>query len=252
MPSTTETLAMALDPVQIALKANITPDPWQADVLRTSAREILLNVSRQGGKSTISSVLALHEALFNALALVLIFSPTLRQSKELFLKIRTVYRAITGQDTRWQDRETGQEMIFANGSRIVALPGNKDANIRGFSGATLLLVDEASRVLDTLYQAIRPMLAVSGGRIVLMTTPWGRRGFFHQEWTEGGPRWKRIEIPATMCPRISPEFLAQERKSLPPMIFNQEYMCQFAEIEGAVFTFEEVDAAIDDTIPAFF
>lgn len=252
MPSTTETLAMAVDPVQIALKGGIEPDPWQADVLRTNAREILLNVTRQGGKSTISSVLALHEALFHAMALVLIFSPTLRQSKELFFKIRVLYRAITGQDTRWQERETGQEMIFANGSRIVALPGNRDANIRGFSGATLLLVDEASRVLDVLYQAIRPMLAVSGGRIVLMTTPWGRRGFFHQEWTAGGPRWKRIEIPATMCPRIPPEFLAEEKRSLPPMIFDQEYMCKFAEIAGAVFTFEEVDNAFDNELPVLF
>src|SRR5437763_203623 len=110
MPSTNEMLAMALDPVQIALKASITPDKWQQDVLRTSSKEILLNCSRQAGKSTITSVLALHEALFTAMTLVLIFSPTLRQSKELFLKIKAVYRAITGQDTRWQDRETGQEM----------------------------------------------------------------------------------------------------------------------------------------------
>jgi hypothetical protein len=252
MPTTHEALAMALDPVQIALKSGLKPDDWQADVLRSFDRQTLLNVSRQGGKSTVSSVLALHEALFNAMALVLIFSPTLRQSKELFLKIKAIYRAITGQDTRWQDRETGQEMIFANGSRIVALPGNKEANIRGFSGATLLLIDEASRVLDALYQAVRPMLAVSGGRIVLMTTPWGRRGFFHQEWTEGGVDWKRVEIPATMCPRISPEFLASERRSLPPMIFDQEYMCKFADVSGAVFTYEEVEASIDHSIPAFF
>lgn len=248
MPNSNELLAMAVDPVQIALKASITPDQWQQDVLRTSSKQILLNCSRQAGKSTITSVLALHEALFTSMALVLIFSPTLRQSKELFLKIKALYRAITGQDTLWKDRETGQELTLANGSRIVALPGNKEANIRGFSGTTLLLVDEASRVLDQLYHALRPMLAVSGGRIVLMSTPWGRRGFFFTEWETGGPKWMRVEIPATMCPRITPEFLEDERRSLPPMIFEQEYMCRFAETEDSVFGYEDIQAMFNNDI----
>jgi hypothetical protein len=245
-------LAMALDPVVLARAAGIEPDPWQADVLRSSSKEILLNCSRQAGKSTITAVLAVHEALFKAGALLLIFSPTLRQSKELFLKVKAIFHIITGLTGYWKERETGQELTLPNGSRIVALPGNKEANIRGFSGTTLLLIDEAARVLDELYSALRPMLAVSQGRMVIMSTPWGRRGFFHSTWTEGGPEWMRVEIPATQVPRIPAEFLEKERRSLPPLIFQQEYMCGFAEKSGAVFTFDEVDNALVEDMPAFF
>ncbi len=41
-----------------------------------------------------------------------------------------------------------------------------------------LKIDEAARVSDELYRAVRPMLATSGGRIVLLSTPFGKRGFF--------------------------------------------------------------------------
>lgn len=68
--------------------------------------------------------------------------------------------------------ESALEMEFENGSRIVALPG-KEETIRGFSGVALLIVDEAARVPDALYQAVRPMLAVSGGQIILLSTPFG-------------------------------------------------------------------------------
>ena len=62
------------------------------------------------------------------------------------------------------------------------LPG-QEKTIRGFSGVTLIIEDEASRVDDTLYRAVRPMLAVSGGRLILMSTPYGQTGHFFEEWT---------------------------------------------------------------------
>ena len=80
------------------------------------------------------------------------------------------------------DNEISLEL--PNGSRIVGLPGN-EATVRGFSAVSLLLVDEAARVSDELYMAIRPMLAVSGGALWLMSTPFGKRGFFYETWRNG-------------------------------------------------------------------
>jgi hypothetical protein len=100
-----------------------------------------------------------------------------------------------------------------NGSRIVTLPGT-DKTIRGFSGVSLLIVDEASRVADELYFAVRPMLAVSGGALMMLTTPHGKRGVFYEEWT-GGAGWDRYEVPAEECPRIPASFLEEEREALP-------------------------------------
>jgi hypothetical protein len=252
MPANNELFAMAVDPVQIALKAGKEPDPWQAELLRSMARSILLNITRQGGKSTMTSILAVYELLFTPNALVLLFSPTLRQSKELFLKIKGIYSLITGEGGYWKERATSVELTLSNGGRIVALPGDRDANIRGYSEATLVLIDEASRVLDTLFYAITPMLAVSGGRMVAMTTPWGRRGFFYEEWTNGGPDWKRFEVPATMCPRITPEFLAIEKRRLPPWVYMQEYFCKFMDTEESVFLHEDIEAMFSGYVEPYF
>ena len=82
-------------------------------------------------------------------------------------------------------------------SRVVGLPGN-EATVRGFSAVSLLLIDEASRVPDELYHALRPMLAVSDGGLWLMRTPHGKAGFFYEEWERGGPGWERVR--ATGCP----------------------------------------------------
>jgi hypothetical protein len=60
-----------------------------------------------------------------------------------------------------------------------ALPGTQKS-IRGFSGAALLIVDEAARVDDALYYAVKPMLAVSGGSLLMLSTPYGRRGVFFE------------------------------------------------------------------------
>jgi hypothetical protein len=256
------------DPVELARKVGITPDPWQADLLRASEKEIVLNCSRQSGKSTTTSLIALYELLYGYNVLVLILSPTQRQSDELFLKINSFYQKLAGEirlsatvsvipaDSNytegWQaTKQTGREIILANGNRVVALP-SKEANIRGFSGVTLLIEDEASRVPDILYQAARPMLAVSGGRFMLLSTPWGKRGHFYEVWDSGDTDWRQFEVKATQCPRIPAKFLANERRNLPPLVFNQEYMCEFAATEGALFTYEEIDGAVVEDMPALF
>src|SRR5262245_13965497 len=183
-------LACALDPVLFARRAGLQPDPWQTDLLRSAGRQVILNCSRQSGKSTVSSLLALHEALYRAPALVLLLSPSLRPSQELFRKLRDALAAL-GPDAPALAEESALRLEWANGSRVVCLPG-KEATIRGFSGVSLLVVDEASRVPDALYQAVRPMLAVSGGRIVLLSTPFGRRGFYFDVWEHGGTAWERV------------------------------------------------------------
>ena len=108
------------------------------------------------------------------------------------------------------DGDNEMSLELPNGSRIVGLPGN-EATIRGFSAVSLLLVDEAARVSDDLYLAVRPMLAVSDGALWLMSTPFGKRGFFYEAWAHGGRNGSGSRAPATECPRIRREFLEEER-----------------------------------------
>jgi hypothetical protein len=243
-------LALALDPVRLARAAGVEPDPWQADVLRSTERQLIQLCARQTGKSLISALLALHEALFQAPALVLLLAPALRQSQELFRKVKMLL-ALLGELIPPITEESALRLELGNGSRIISLPG-KEGTIRGYSNVSLLAVDEASRVPDDLYLAIRPMLAISGGRIVLLSTPCGRRGFFHQEWTAGGPDWGRVKITARECPRISPAFLAAERRAIPARIYRQEYECSFEAIEDQVFSYEVIERAFRDDVRPLF
>jgi hypothetical protein len=141
-------------------------------------------------------------------------------------------------------------MVLENGSRIEALPGT-EKTIRGFSGVDLLILDEASRVADELYHAVRPMLAVSGGSLMMLSTPYGKRGVFFDEWSEG-VGWERYEVPATDVPRISSEFLVEERYALPERVFRQEYMCSFEETDDQIFSYEDVEAALSDDVAPLF
>lgn len=243
-------LALALDPVRLAARAGLTPDPWQADLLRSDARQLLLLCSRQAGKSTVSSLLAVDEAVHRAPALVLLLAPALRQAQELFRKVKGVLQALDDvAPPVTQESALGLEL--ANGSRVLALPG-QEGTIRGYSAVSLLVVDEAARVPDPLYQSIRPMLAVSGGRVVLLSTPWGKRGFFHAEATSGSPAWHRTTVRATAVPRIDPAWLAAERAAIGDWWYRQEYACEFVDTDDQVFSTALVESALTDDLTPLF
>jgi hypothetical protein len=236
------------DRVEFARSVGIEPDDWQRNVLASEASRILLNCSRQSGKSTVAAVVALHKALRDKSALILILAPSERQAKETFGKLTAFYVSLGHPVPSESYRKMGLELM--NGSRVEALPGT-EKTVRGFSAVDLLILDEAARVDDGLYHAIRPMLAVSGGRLMMMSTPWGKRGVFHREWTEG-IGWERYEVPASRCPRIPESFLAEERKTLGRWLYEQEYECVFGENIDAVFRHEDIKAAITDEFEPLF
>jgi hypothetical protein len=230
-------------PEAILTAAGLTPDPWQTALLRRPAARTLLLCSRQAGKSTVAAALALKAALLGHGSLVLLLSPTLRQSGELFRdKVLRLFLAL-GKAVP-ATRMTALTLELANGSRVVSLPG-EEGTVRGYSGVALLVIDEAARVPDELYRAVRPMLAVSGGHLLALSTPFGKRGWFFEEW-EGGGRWKRVLVPAHDCPRITGEFLREERAVLGERWYRQEYLCSFEDVVGAVFSAEEIEAMFGD------
>jgi hypothetical protein len=243
-------LKLALDRVAFAEELRIVPDTWQRELLGSSADRVLLNCSRQSGKSTMSAVIALHRALYHPGSLILCLAPALRQSQELFGKVAGFYRDLGRPVAPQGERKLSLEL--ENGSRIITLPGS-ERTIRGFSGAALLIVDEASRVADGLYFAVRPMLAVSGGSLMMLTTPYGKRGVFYEEWTSSSSAgWERFRVTAQECPRISESFLEEERRALPSWVYRQEYECSFEETEDQVFTTEMIDGAISPEVTPLF
>jgi hypothetical protein len=209
---------------------------------------MLLLASRQAGKSSVAAALALQTALLRPRSPVLLLSPSLRQSGELYRKVVDLFGALGR--PMGVSAESALRLELANGSRVVSLPGD-EKNIRGFSGVALLIIDEAARVEDALYCSVRPMLAVSQGRLAALSTPFGKRGWFHDEW-HGEGDWQRVKITAEQCPRISPQFLAEERRALGERWYSQEYGCEFSECLDAVFAWADIQAALSDDIKPLF
>lgn len=237
----------ATDPVRFAREAfGFEPDTKQAMVLRSTAKRGLLNCSRQWGKSTVTAIKAVHRAEFVPRTLVLVVSPSERQSGEFVLKATEFVREL-GHRVKG-DGKNACSLRLPNGSRIVGIPGNP-AKIRGFSGPSLMLIDEAAQVPDDLYLSVRPMLAVSNGELWLMSTPHGKRGFFWEAWSGSKEEWLKINAPATECSRISREFLVGERATLGDRWFRQEYGCEFVETKGQLVSEEWLERIWTDRVP---
>jgi phage terminase large subunit-like protein len=260
------------------------PDPWQSAVVRSHFQRIMLMCSRQVGKSVTAAAVALRVSLLEAPALVLIVSPSERQSGELMRKVKDFYSAlerprsiaapvrtlqeVNGEgatlDAAWlsvpaKERESALQLHLKNGSRIIALPASANTVV-GYSGVALLIIDEAARVPADLYKAVRPMLAVSRGRLLALSTPFGKRGFFFEEWErsaeaarKGLPaKWHTVRVRATECPRISAEFLADERIALGERWYRQEYETSFEDTIDSVFAHEDIQAALRNDIQPLF
>ncbi|MDX0601803.1 terminase [Sinorhizobium medicae] len=241
-------LAHALDPASFMAGAGFSPDPWQATFLRSTSRRSLLLCSRQTGKSTVTAALASHTAIYEPGALVLLLAPSQQQSRELFRKVCEFVRGIATVDL---DAESASRIEFPNGSRIVSLSGNP-MTVRGFSGPRLVVIDEACFLPDDeLFHAVSPMLA-AGGRLLCLSTPNGKRGFFWEAWAGDDPIWTRTRITANDTPRISPEFLAAERASKPEHRIRAEYMCEFVDTDLQFVSSDLIARAMSPAIAPLF
>jgi Helicase len=210
---------------------SLEPDPWQLAVLVGKHQRLLLNCCRQSGKSTTVALLSVLETVGIAGTRVLMVAPSLRQSRLLF-RIASDYLSAFGM--HFVKRRTMHEINLKNQSMIACLPC-KEETIRGYADIHLLILDEAARVPDDVYKAVCPMLAVSNGRLICLSTPYGRRGFFYDAWAHGGDDWQRIEVPVDRVPRISADYLARVRRQMGESWYRQEFCCSFEALEGLVY-----------------
>jgi hypothetical protein len=94
------------------------------------------------------------------------------------------------------------------------------------------------------------MLSVSQGRLIALSTPFGTRGWFYEAW-RGDEPWQRVEVTATRCPRISTQFLEEERRTMGDWWYQQEYMCAFMAAETQPFRREDVEQCFREDVAAW-
>jgi len=227
------------DPVEFAAEVGVDPDPWQAEVLTSQHPRKMLCCGRQTGKSTVAAILAIHKALTQAGSTVLVVAPGERQAKLLFSKAAALYKQAGYPLPAHSERRTGLEL--SNGSVIEALPA-VERTTRGYS-VDLLVVDEAAGVADMDYHGILPALIATQGEQVLLSTPRGKRGFFHELW-HSADDWMRVMVRSDEVSRIRTEDLEVFRRTMPEQFFQQEFYCQWLDTEGGLFSYDDIEAAL--------
>ena len=231
-------LRMALDPAALFAAVVGEPDPWQRKALRSDSKRQLYLASRQSGKSSVAAI----KALYTPRSLVLLVSPSLPQSQEIFRKCLTAY-----QDPGRPEgvaAESALRLELSNGSRIISLPGSERTNV-GYS-ADLLVIDEAARTPSLLVEGMLPTVAVTGGSIIALTTPAGARGWFHSLWTSPDVEevWERFEITADECPRITEEIIEEARMTRGERHVRQEYFCDFLADTDSFFNPQDLERSL--------
>jgi Terminase large subunit, T4likevirus-type, N-terminal len=233
--------------IEFAKELGIDPDEKQRYLLTSTSREILMCCTRQWGKSSCVSLIALHEALYKAPAMIILISPSLKQSSELFRKVHGYYLKLAGAPKLKQESLTQMELV--NGSRIISLPASEET-VRGYSAVTLLIVDESGNVPEELLTACEPMLATTDGRFVALGTPKGKVGWWHSAWTDG-EGYERISAKASECSRIKPAYLARQLKKMGPMIYSQEFECAFIDSNTSAFSSMLIEKAFRNDFAPF-
>ena len=221
-----------------------SPDPWQAKLLRDPGMNIGMCCARQIGKTLATGWKAAHHLAYHKKAVVVVTARTERQSKFL---MRQTKKALRNAGVPLA-RNSIFEIELANGSECYALPGSEDT-VRGVSGVTLLIVDEAAFTSDGLWDSVMPMVAISQGQTILLSSADAKLGFFHSIMTSDDPAWSRYRVTAYDCPRYDADWLDWKRRNTSERVFKREFLAEFVDAQGVWipgYMRERAAAELDD------
>ena len=220
-----ENLWSATDAVEFASKKlGIKLDDWQKKYIETKGN-VAVRAGRQSGKSFAQSLRVALFALLNKNTQTLVIGAVDRQSVELFEKIKTIISELAKHTIK--GRPTQHRIELRNGSKIIAHPaGRTGYGLRGFA-INKLVADEAHYIPEEVWTAVRPMLATTRGTMDLLSTPRGNSGFFYEAFKSN--EFTTYHVTSEECPRISKEFLKEERKRMTKLQYAQEYLAEFLD-----------------------
>jgi phage FluMu gp28-like protein len=230
------------DPVLFAkVVLGFDPFPYQEKLLRDNSKRIVACMGRQTGKTTINAIRAIHFAYCNPKTLVLIVSPSLRQSMIMFDRILDLIYS-----NPWLPksviRKTRTLIHLDTGSRIIALPCSANL-LRGYT-VHMCIMDEASFMPEeVITQVIFPMLSTTDGYAIFLSTPWGRDHFFYRAFVD--PNYSVHKVKSSECPLVTKEFLEEQRRNMTPEAYKMEYEAEFVEAATSWFSQDLIRSCID-------
>ncbi len=230
------------------------PYPYQERLLRDPARFIAARMSRQSGKSTTLSVLALYTALSTPNAKVHIVAPSLRQARLIVQKAWTLARRVPG---IFRNKPLKTRLEFRDGSVIQALP-NSPETIRGET-SDLMILDEFNFVRDDqeLYDSVIFTLMTTNGRAIAASTPGTQDSIFFRMCKDNdGPYANVSRHHVTYRDAVEPngpikkEVLKQVQAQYGADQFRwiREMEAEFAEDEEVYLSLSLIQRCIDPSL----
>jgi hypothetical protein len=208
----------------------------QKAAFNSPARFRVVVCGRRWGKSSLAALIAGSDPDFGALLSrrpVWWVAPTFRVGQIGWRMLRRLYRPLTVE----VNKSEGWLRLRGGGQIWVRSAHNPD-HLRG-EGIGLVIVDEAAFVPGEVWrEALRPALADTRGKALLVSTPHGRNWFWEVYLRGQDPtqvEWRSWQFPTSANPHIAPEEIEAARAHLPERIFQQEYLAEFLEDAGGVF-----------------
>jgi len=224
-------------------------DKWQSEVLCSEEDNLAIRAGRQVGKSTVVALKAALYALRNPRKTVLIIASVDRQAQLLFEKVvETILLLNKDQIGKKKDKPTKHHMKLRNGTKIYCLPtGRSGYGIRGYT-VDLLIADEAAFIPEEVWVAVVPMLATTRGKVILLSTPFGKQGYFYECFND--PNYKTFAVSSEKCPRIPKDFLEKQKEKMTKLQYAQEFKGEFLEELTQFFSTDLIDNSL--TLDSWF
>lgn len=217
--------------------------PYQIEIAETNG-SIIVNKSRKIGVSeTILRILA-HRAFFDYAGHdIMIVAQREPQAKKLMSRLQGSDIQYSGQmfdNPLLRDyvvKKNELELVLSNGTHFWAFPSTA-SSFRGPDRVKAIFLDEAAHfdILEDekIYTALSPNLINTKGDMFIVSTPNGRRGFFHRLYAESSD-FTKFTLPYTVAlgALIDQKEIDQERRN--NLLFEQEYGCQFLSTRSAAF-----------------
>jgi len=242
-----DALKHALDPIAWCKEdLGITPRLFQKDLLTTQARRIVLCCHRQSGKTEGCALLSTHALLFRTGHTVLA-APTFKQSDRLARRVRKYLGKTHQRVNLISDNRFFMETDIGSSLTVVSL--DSPDNVRGISGVSLIIIDEAAAVDQEAFAALTPaMSAVENSQQIIISTPRGQIGLFWELYNNAS--YEKYFLPASKNPTVSASWLEEEKKALGDLLYSQEYECSFTSAQSCVFDLDKIRRCFTPQIKA--
>jgi hypothetical protein len=231
-------LKRAVDPSALAESVGVKLYRWQKRLIRSKDRRIVVVAPRGGGKTLCLSLLGLHTALYRPQSVSLILSASENQARWAFDYAAKAYRRLN--EPIAADAFNKRSLELSNGSKFFVVAASPHT-VRGYHADTLL-VDECAFVDEAVLEAILPSIAVTEGRIVLSSTPNGKRGLFADIFLASDDAWSRVKVTPEEC-GITKAAIEEFRRLKGDELTDQEFFCRFVDSDRQAFSTEAIDRA---------